>query len=292
MLPHGPGRPFPARGAAPPPAHCAAHSTTRRNALKLIIAAALPLATGPRRAHAAGPRDLEAGGKARVAEIVDGDTLRLADGRELRLVGLQAPKLPLGRPGFPTWPLAPEAKAALETLALDRELELFFGGARMDRHGRVLAHLLRSDGEWIQGAMLASGMARTYSFADNRALVSELLAREQVARAERRGIWALDWYRIRRPDETEADLDSFQLIEGRALGVAEQRANTYLNFGPDWRTDFTLVAGARARKLCADAGLALPALEGRHVRARGWIESFNGPMIEITHPEQIEVLEP
>jgi endonuclease YncB( thermonuclease family) len=229
---------------------------------------------------------------ARAVEIVDGDTLRLDDGREVRLVGLQAPKLPLGRPDFPTWPLAPEAKAALAELALDETLQLFYGGARMDRYGRVLAHLVRSDGEWVQGAMLTRGLARTYSFADNRALVPQLLERERAARAARRGIWALDWYRIRKPRETEADIDSYQLVEGRVLAVAEQRSNSYLNFGADWRTDFTLVADSRARRLCAAEGLDLPALEGRLLRARGWIESFNGPMIEITHPEQIEVLEP
>ena len=32
------------------------------------------------------------------------------------------------------------------------------------------------------------------------------------------------------------------------------------------------------------------ALEGRISRVRGWIKWWNGPMIELTHPEQIEVL--
>ena len=50
----------------------------------------------------------------KVAEIVDGDTLVLADKRQVRLVGIQAPKLPLGRAGFKAWPLAGAAKAVLE----------------------------------------------------------------------------------------------------------------------------------------------------------------------------------
>jgi hypothetical protein len=32
-------------------------------------------------------------------------------------------------------------------------------------------------------------------------------------------------------------------------------------------------------------------LKGRIVRVRGWIKSYNGAMIEATHPEQIEVFE-
>ena len=62
--------------------------------------------------------------RARVVRIVDGDTLVLADRRQVRLVGIQAPKLPLGRAGFKAWPLAEEAKAALAGLALDRDLGL------------------------------------------------------------------------------------------------------------------------------------------------------------------------
>lgn len=31
--------------------------------------------------------------------------------------------------------------------------------------------------------------------------------------------------------------------------------------------------------------------KGHILRVRGWLKSFNGPMIEATHPEQIEVLE-
>jgi hypothetical protein len=32
----------------------------------------------------------------------------------------------------------------------------------------------------------------------------------------------------------------------------------------------------------------LASLEGQRVRVRGWVESWNGPAIEATHPEQIE----
>ncbi|MGH6954888.1 MAG: thermonuclease family protein, partial [Alphaproteobacteria bacterium] len=117
---------------------------------------------------------MEDGGQGTVAQVVDGDTLRLADGRDVRLVGLQAPKLPLGRAGFEAWPLAGESRAALAELVDGRTLTLQFVGRRADRHGRLLAHLYDSAGRWIQGEVLARGMARVYSFPDNRALVGEM----------------------------------------------------------------------------------------------------------------------
>lgn len=240
---------------------------------------------------AAGAEALEAGGQATVLEVVDGDTLVLEDRTEVRLAGIQAPKLPLGRPGFETWPLAQEAKQALAGLTLGRVVTLTFGGRRMDRYGRLLAHLHLSDGRWIQGEMLALGLARVYSFADNRALVEEMLALERAAREASRGIWSHPFYRVIGVEETPSFIDSFQLVEGRVLKVAVVKSRGYLNFGPDWREDFTISIAPRDRKLFEADGARLEDLEGRLVRVRGWIKSFNGPMIEATHPEQIELVD-
>jgi micrococcal nuclease len=38
------------------------------------------------------------------------------------------------------------------------------------------------------------------------------------------------------------------------------------------------------------AGIDLKALAGKRLRVRGWVMWRNGPMIEATHPEQIELL--
>ena len=245
--------------------------------------------------------ELEPGGIALVAEVVDGDTVvldRAIDGaREVRLVGLQAPKLALGREGFRTWPLAPKAKAALESLVLGRTVRLSFGGRRRDRHGRLLAHLHVDDDRcaracsWVQGEMLERGMARVYSFADNRARVEAMYARERLARRAGRGIWALRFYAVRTADRTGRGIGTFQLVEGRVLAAARVKGRVYLNFGPDWRTDFTITVSGKALRLFRKAGLDPLLLEGRRVRVRGWLKSFNGPMIEATHPEQIQVLD-
>ena len=231
---------------------------------------------------------VDGGGK--VVEIVDGDTLILEDGREVRLVGIQAPKLPLGRRNFKNWPLADISKSALLTLALYKTVTLSYGGRRVDRYNRQLAHLHDAAGTWIQGEILRRGMARVYSFSDNRAQVAEMLALERKARVERLGIWRHRFYRIRSADAVHRDIGSFQLVEGSVRAVAVRRKYTYLNFGANWRTDFTIAVPARARRAFEAAGLALTSLEGRKVRVRGWIKSRNGPMIDASHPEQIEIL--
>ena len=111
-------------------------------ALVFVICFGLP-------AQGLGQGDLKPGPTVTIASIVDGDTVVLKTpvmgATQIRLVGIQAPKLPLGRKNFPAWPLAEAAKSLLTTLIDGQALTLSFGGAKKDRHGRLLAHLHRRD---------------------------------------------------------------------------------------------------------------------------------------------------
>lgn len=227
-----------------------------------------------------------------VADVIDAETLRLADGRVLRLAGIMVP--------MPTTGVgdryAEAARRALTLLARDRPVVFAFGARQMDRHGRFMAQVWQAgeDGAkeaWLQAALLADGFARVATAPDNLLLVQEMLRIEDEARRARRGLWGDPAYRVRTPEDAGAALDSFQIVEGRVLAVAIRRRAGYLNFGADYRTDFTLSLSREALRLMRQANLDPMALQGIRVRARGWLRSFNGPLIEITHPEQIEVLQ-
>jgi len=82
---------------------------------------------------------------------------------------------------------------------------------------------------------------------------------------------------------------SFQIVEGRVRDVADRSGRVYLNFGEDWRTDFTATIAPSDRDSFGGSKIALTDLEGRNVRVRGWLKQRNGPMIEVSHPEQIEL---
>ena len=181
-----------------------------------ILAALVGLAAVPAQAGAPLPPGLEAGDTAEVKAVIDGDTLTLADGRVVRLVGIAAPKPPLGATAGSA-PLAERAAAALAELVLAREVTLAYGGRRSDRYGRLLAQLYRDDGLWLQGEMLAHGLARVVTHPDNRALAHQMLERERAARAARLGIWAAPSFAVLRPEEASRHLDGFELIEGLSL---------------------------------------------------------------------------
>jgi endonuclease YncB( thermonuclease family) len=255
--------------------------------LFLLLLLAPGLARGETLAPAL-PPGLADGGSAVVAEVIDGDSLVLADGRTVRLVGIQAPKLPKGR-AFAPWPLAEAAKTALAELARGKSVTLRFGGAREDRYGRVLAQLVRSDGLWIEGELLRRGLARVYTFADNRAAAAALYALESEARAARRGIWADPFYAPLTPEEALHHDGKLELVEGRIVSVARVSSQVFLNFGADWRTAFTVRLDRVALALFRAAGIDPLALEGEAVRVRGYIRrDRNRAVMDVTHPEAIE----
>lgn len=263
----------------------ARHAVLGAVAAVLMSSAAAPACEG-----------LRDGPKGKVTEIVDGDTLLLDTGRVVRLIGIQAPKLALGRDGHEDWPRGEEAKAALAALALNKPVLLRYGGEEIDRHGRTLAQVYVTAGDtpvWVQQAMLAAGEARVYSFPDNRACIPELLAAETRARAGGLGIWADSHYRVRRADRP-ADLLSragnYEIVEGRVLAAERLGGQVFLNFGRYYKEDFTAVIDARALRQFAETGLDPARLGGALVRVRGWVDDRDGPRIAVTHPEQVEVL--
>lgn len=266
---------------------------TRLKTHALGLAAAALLMSAP--ATATGCDSLRDGPRGVVTGVTDGDTVVLDSGLVVRLIGMQAPKLPLGRDDFETWPKAEEAKQALEALVFEEAVVLRHGGETTDRHGRALGHLFLAGeaGAWVQEAMVAQGLARVYSFPDNRACLAELLAAEARARAMRLGIWADPYYTVRRADRPAALAERaghYELVEGRVLLADTAGSRTYLNFGRYWKEDFTVVIEGRATRLFAESGLDPLQLEGALLRVRGWVDSNDGPRIEVTHPEQIEVL--
>jgi len=262
--------------------------------MRPLLALALVFLISP--ADASVLDQLKRGPEAVVTEVVDGDTVildREIDGAtEVRLVGLQAPKLPLGRKGFRMWPLAPESKIALEALTLNKRVTLAFGGRTMDRHGRLLAHLFVDDGTWVQGQMLLIGMARIYTFSDNRAIVAEMYGEEHAAMAAKRGIWAHPFYAIRpaTPEALARLTGTFQVIEGKVLDAARVKSRVFLNFGENWRDDVTATLDSKARKVFKSADIDPLSFKGKTVRFRGWLKKHNGPSVDITHPEQIELI--
>ncbi len=231
-----------------------------------------------------------------VARVIDGETLVLDGGTELRLIGALSPRAFDTAGEITDWPLADRAREALEQMAAGRTVRLAFAGRRTDRYARLLAHVFvgtGSDRVWLQGELLKKGLARAYALEGSTPCLSDLIAHESIARERAAGLWAETIYAVRSADDISTLLrlaGTFQIIEGKVANAADVRGTTYINFGEDRRQDFTVVLRPQARRAMTAAGLKPEDLNGRRVRVRGWIERRGGPLIDLPHPDAIELL--
>jgi endonuclease YncB( thermonuclease family) len=224
----------------------------------------------------------EDAGTGTVRAVLDGRTLALTDGREVRLAAIEAPDA------------EPAGRLALEKMLGGRAVTLKRLGESKDRHGRLLAHVFaQDDARSIQQALLAAGHARVAARVGDMACARQLLGTEQAARAAGLGLWSGAAYAPRQVDDPAAVLAErgrFTLVEGKVVSVRESGGTVYVNFGRRWSEDFTATVLKRNERGFAAAGLDLKTLSGRSVRLRGVIEERGGPWIELIRPEQVEIL--
>lgn len=237
--------------------------------------------------------------EATVSRVSDGRSFALADGREVRLAGIEVPPLP--RPGGNAdTARAPEAKAAeaaLDALAGGDHVVLRRAESGPDRYGRLVAYAYAErDGEqvFVQGELIAAGYARVADRVGGQACTVALLAGENAARRAKLGLWADPYYDLldaETPADVLAHKGQFALVEGKVVSVRESGPTIYVNFGQRWSEDFTVTVRKRNERIFADAGLDLKGLEGRRVIVRGFVEARGSrgmPSIEAERPEQIE----
>ncbi|HET8623680.1 MAG TPA: thermonuclease family protein [Gemmatimonadales bacterium] len=117
-----------------------------------------------------------------VSRVIDGDTFYCADGRKVRLIGIDAPERAQGR-------AAAESAAALRRL-LPRGARVRLEadvGAR-DRHGRALAYAWSGD-SLINETLVRDGWAFLLTVPPNVKYVKRLERAQKFARTARVGLW-------------------------------------------------------------------------------------------------------
>ncbi|GAC1334979.1 MAG: thermonuclease family protein [Bradyrhizobium sp.] len=226
----------------------------------------------------------EAQGEGRVVEIIDARSFRLADGREVRLAGIEP---------VAAGPSNADRRAALAALIAGREVTLSGEDDTPDRYGRQPAFVFLAAGETpVQALLLARGEALVSSTVADRDCAAVLAAAEAAARQARLGLWS-DPAAIKNaesPGDISAGTGRFTVAEGRVLSVRQAGAITYLNFGRNWTRDFAVTISRRMLPAFAAAGIGLKSLENRRIRVRGWVEARGGPRIQVLHVGQIEMV--
>lgn len=235
---------------------------------------------------------LEFAGIAEVEKVIDPLTVQLDNKEIVGLVGLDIPDFNPHAPG----PISTLALTILKDYALGQQVRLYRtqgrNTGRSNRMGHKLYHLVREeDGGWVQGMLLSLGLARMRTVKDNPEMADAMLEKELEARKESIGLWDMTDYRVIEADNAQEIIDTFSVVQGKVLRAQRRPSRIYLNFGNNYKDDFTIQIRPSDLKAFRDRDIDPLALQGKTIEVRGWVKDYNGPYIEIDHPERLRVLE-
>lgn len=236
--------------------------------------------------------------RGRVAAVNERLELTLEGGIQLKIAGVDPPR---PTPEDPDIDVRTRDRLAQWLLGKD----IFFRpvDTNLDRWGRLPAFVFAPGAELanmpenrpmpVAAALIDAGLARYEPSAAARPCRTALLAAEDGARAAGLGLWADPYYAV----IAAADRLSFKekagtvvIVEGRVTGIADRRPRIMLYFGPRQGWDFSVTIYSRNNKAFDAAYAELAGLTSRTVRVRGLLDTRFGPQIEISNPDEIEII--
>jgi micrococcal nuclease len=226
-----------------------------------------------------------AGNKLAVSHVYDGDTLKLADGRSIRLIGIDTPEI--GRDGKRDEPGAAVALHNLKQIvrASDNLIFMLPGVDDTDRYGRKLAHLYDQQGRNITEMLLRAGLGFTITFPPNLQNMECYRAAELQARNARRGLWRAASIPLD-AGKLSGNEEGFHLLRGRIERIGKSRRALWLNLvqGPALRIDWSDWKNF--------SNLEPTDLPGRRLEVRGWLYRRKGQQrMQVRHPSAVKWLE-
>jgi endonuclease YncB( thermonuclease family) len=209
--------------------------------------------------------------EARVAEVVDGDTVALVSGERVRVIGINTPEK--------HEPLADEATQALAALVANRPLQVVTGPEKRDRHGRLLAWL-EVENRDAGLALVQQGLAAAVAFPPNISRLDQYFAAEREARAARRGLWGNEYFAPRDATNPDVITEGFAFYRGKVSHAGGSRKYVYLDLG-----DLLAIRVTRANWRQYFPGEP-EVWVGRRVIVRGWVNRDG--KLDVRHPSMIE----
>lgn len=224
-----------------------------------------------------------------VQRVVDGDTLRLSDGRSVRMIGLNAPET--GKKGRTSEPFADAAKRRLQSLVDENggKVGVIVGEEPQDHYGRTLANLYGRQGINLEAQLLVEGLGYQVAIAPNVALLDCQQSAEQVARQAGLGLWKTSSVQ---PVGQIAN-SGFALVSGKITDVQRNGGGLWIEL------QGALVLRVAPERVGQFDVSRLKRLKGQTIEARGWVvdRSRRGGlqagqarwMLPVTHPAMLKL---
>lgn len=217
--------------------------------------------------------------------VHDGDTIKLVDGRKIRLIGINTPEVAKDGNAAENYALA--ARDLLRRLISKQHnrIQLVHGLEGKDHYQRLLSHVFLPDGTNLQAQLLASGLATAITIPPNSRFSDCYQKAEQQAICQTRGLWS---HQIKTIAELKNNANGFHVLKGKLQKIQPSRKGIWL----------TLEHGLSLRIAFQHKSLFdmqyLNSLIDQEVIVRGWLQAKKQPRqgerfyMQIKHPSSIE----
>ena len=128
------------------------------------------------------PSSLQNSAVATITKVIDGDSVVLSTGEEVRYIGIDAPEVQSG--GC----FATEAAKANSDLVLGKEIKLSKDASETDKYGRLLRYVY-VDGVFINDYLVRNGYAKVMTISPDTKFSDKFILSENYAKENKLGLW-------------------------------------------------------------------------------------------------------
>ena len=219
-----------------------------------------------------------------VEKVIDGDTIEIDGGERVRYIGVDSPEL--GEP------LYEEARDFQKKVVLGSYVRIEACKEEpRDGYGRTLAFVHKGNVD-VGEQLLRYGYARTLFIGRcGRTVARRYRQIERGAFLVGLGVWSLQG--VRQVDHSDAHryIGCLMSVTGKVVNVHGGPKAYHLNFGRDYRTDFTAVLFRKDISRLVEEGMhPVTGYEGRFVKVTGTLKEYNGPQIIVESADQVVVI--
>lgn len=224
---------------------------------------------------------------ATVSRVIDGDTVVLANGQKVRIIGINTLELDAKDPQDKR--LAKQAHTTLQRLLRQERVTLFAGRDRKDRYDRLLAHIKIGSGQDVATELLAQGLAISVSVGRNSACAEENMIIEKAARERNLGVWSEkgEWWSDQQPRLTR--FRGFSVIRATVSSAKLKGRKSTLQLANGLRVKL----GGAWPMNAQDTQTLFSSLKLHTIEVRGWLGGkVTSPTLTLHHTANMQVASP
>ncbi|MBF0266543.1 MAG: thermonuclease family protein [Gammaproteobacteria bacterium] len=217
-----------------------------------------------------------------VVKVYDGDTIKLKDGKKVRLLGINTPELNHKTKNHQ--PYAYEAFQYLKKILIEKKVALVWDKEKRDRYHRYLAYVYLPNGEDIQVKMLNAGLATSIVVLPNDSRLNCYRRFEETARRKIKGIWKQSSYQTKYVTELKRRVNGYRFIQGEIKSIKHFKTASLIKLS----NDFQVYIKHEIYPTIRDK-LNSSKWKNRAVTVRGWVNTYKGKLqIRLSHPDNLK----